>query len=493
MRRESMGRLTFITLLTFAVQAQSNKLALKKVQAMKYDADNAQEANWDAERGALSERPRPRTVFSKEVPLAVVNLIKNIIGSAVLSIPGGIAGIGGEPSLLLPSAVTLVTMASLSSYTFISVGRTCGLQKVSKYHEAYEKCFGERSKWVMTTSTIAYSTLACLTYAIIVGDCFSTLARGGILGTWLQANLYARDRRSWIVFFATAVFPLCTFKKLGHLSFTSLLGCLAKLYLTGFMVLRYLDGSYRPGGRFYASVLTPPSFSTGDICSSLKAFFSGGGVLILISQCASSFSPHANAPAYYESVGRNDAKFRLVSYLGYGLAILLNLVIVSSGFLTFGSSAAGVILNAYAENDPLAGVARILYGVSLIFSWPIQFAGLKPPLRSVLKRFTTLRKIIKTIHLSRNMMVTCFFMGVITAMALATDRADIVSSIRGVPLACSLAYVFPPLMYLRTRGSAMNRMERAGNYIFLTFGGVLMVLGLYKNILKIERGPSKTR
>ena len=55
------------------------------------------------------------------------------------------------------------------------------------------------------------------------------------------------------------------------------------------------------------------------------------------------------------------------------------------GFWTFGSAAQGLILNNYATGDPLALLARVGIGVSMVFSYPLVFTGLRdgvPPARS---------------------------------------------------------------------------------------------------------------
>ena len=47
------------------------------------------------------------------------------------------------------------------------------------------------------------------------------------------------------------------------------------------------------------------------------------------------------------------------------------------GFLTFGAASQGLILNNYATSDPLAFIARLGIGCSIIFSYPINFIGLR--------------------------------------------------------------------------------------------------------------------
>ena len=59
------------------------------------------------------------------------------------------------------------------------------------------------------------------------------------------------------------------------------------------------------------------------------------------------------------------------------LAALLCGSIMTWGFLTFGAASQGLILNNYATSDPLAFIARLGIGCSIIFSYPINFIGLR--------------------------------------------------------------------------------------------------------------------
>lgn len=477
------------------------------------DASDDSLADWD-ERSAIkvAKKPKPSQdvqsaspskMFLKrfssfranansrqmEVAKAVFNLVQNMLGSGVLSIPAGIAAIGGERGLLIPSAVVVVALGALSSYTFYSVGQQCGNHGVSKYHEAWVKCVGQKSKAVVMTLAVAYSTLACLGYAIIIGDFFSALARGGIFGRYVESSKFFGDRRTWTLSFTIMLYPLSALRDLSALAFTSLLGNLAMVYTAGFMVARYLDGSYRPGGRFYDHLPLAPSFAKGN---AWKTYFSGVASFVLMSQCATAFSPHNNAPAYYQASGRDNGKFKLIVFLGYFFAILIQLAMMISGFLTFGSSSNGVILNSYAENDKLAAVARVLDGLSLVFAYPLMFQGLKAPMREVInfilkrKRFSHIRKFLEKMRVTRNVMITTFFVAVITIISFLTDFAAFINAIRGAFCASTLVYILPPLMYLLGPHPAVKGVvAKSGNIGLLAFGGLLTVLGLYRTILML--------
>ena len=61
----------------------------------------------------------------------------------------------------------------------------------------------------------------------------------------------------------------------------------------------------------------------------------------------------------------------------FGLAALLCGSIMAAGFTTFGAASQGFILNNYATADSLALLARIGISASIIFSFPLNFVGLR--------------------------------------------------------------------------------------------------------------------
>ena len=69
----------------------------------------------------------------------------------------------------------------------------------------------------------------------------------------------------------------------------------------------------------------------------------------------------------------------------FGLAALLCGSIMAAGFTTFGAASQGFILNNYATADSLALLARIGISASIIFSFPLNFVGLREGVLDLLK------------------------------------------------------------------------------------------------------------
>lgn len=431
------------------------------------------------------------------IALAVFNLIKNIVGSGLLSLPVGVAAIGGEPTLLLPAMSVIVTMGVLSAYTFFSIGRQCGIVEVNTMIKAWGASINKRSAWVVMAIGIVYPILACVCYAIIIGDSFSALAQGGTLGHLLESSSIATNRKTWILAFTLAIiYPLCSLKKLGALAIPSLLGTLAVIYTGTFMTLRYLDGSYRPHGFFYSQISELPAFGAGPpyhIVDALKKFVTSTGALSLLAMGEVSFIAHLNAAAFFDEANRDTAKFGLITGLGFGVSIMLNLVFLVSGFLTFGSNCQGSILDSYSKKDVLANVARALFACSVITTYPVVFAGLKPAFKAII--LSTKKKL----HLERvrdgtllDQAITITGIALITLLSVSIPNLGIVNALCGAIGGSALIYIFPTIMYLLgpvKPGKVKTIIERVANWGLLVFGVLMTFLGVYATFIPAAASP----
>jgi len=87
---------------------------------------------------------------------------------------------------------------------------------------------------------------------------------------------------------------------------------------------------------------------------------------------------HFNAPKFYNELKDNTVKrFNLLVGSSFGISIIAYIIMAAFGFLTFGSGSSGLILNNYSTKDTLIGFSRIAVAVSLVFSYPLAFAGFR--------------------------------------------------------------------------------------------------------------------
>ena len=59
------------------------------------------------------------------IPNEVFNLVKNIVGAGVLSLPAGVAAFGNAPSAVIPATILIAAIGAMSGYCFSLIGRVC--------------------------------------------------------------------------------------------------------------------------------------------------------------------------------------------------------------------------------------------------------------------------------------------------------------------------------------------------------------------------------
>jgi sodium-coupled neutral amino acid transporter 11 len=413
------------------------------------------------------------------VGATTINLAKNIVGSGVLALAAGVASFSSTPAAALPAFLLLIMMCSLSAYTFSSIARVSDAVGASSYRDAWTKIFGARTALLPALIIIFKTMSGALAYAIILGDSFASMA------TRIGAAAPLQMPNVWIGLVSTCVLlPLCLMRDLSSLAFGSVLGTAGTIYTALFMLLRYVDGSYAAGGKFnsaIAAVLRPKftSIASAPILNSQ--------IFVLVSMLATAFLAHYNAPKFYVELappkdgGSKMFRFNLAVAGGFGMAALLCGAIMVAGFLTFGASAQGLILNNYATADALAFVARLGIASSVLFSYPLLFLGLRDGILSALG----LSKAAARPGVHR--VSTVALIALVNGAACVLKDLGLIVALGGAVLGSTLVYILPALMSLRVarRTAAapagtpgkLKPMELGLNYALVGLGGALAVAG----------------
>ena len=79
---------------------------------------------------------------------------------------------------MIPSVILVFVVGVLSAYTFFNIGRDCHIEgEASTMGEAWEKEFGPKFSWIVNLSCLLTALGAVLSYSILIGDTFSSLAK----------------------------------------------------------------------------------------------------------------------------------------------------------------------------------------------------------------------------------------------------------------------------------------------------------------------------
>ena len=155
---------------------------------------------------------------------------------------------------------------------------------------------------------------------------------------------------------------------------------------------------------------------------------------------------------FYENLkDRTPARFSLLTALGFGASVAFFGTFAAFGFLTFGSSAQGMVLNNYASTDVLATAARFAILASMVFGYPLTFvsfrdgslelAGLKNMSRRSLDVFT------------------CAVLAVLTLVASHVRNLGLVCAMGGAILGSAIIYIAPCAAFLGATGQKLASGE----------------------------------
>lgn len=392
------------------------------------------------------------------IPSSIFNLVKNVAGAGVLSLPSGVAAGTG----LLPAVATVIFLGIYSMATFSLIGRMCAQNKALTFLDLGEKCRGKGFAQLMALTCTLKTFLTCLAYSLVTADCFTSLTQGVLLKQGVAMTAPALRTPVLLGITVVVLLPLCLLKDLSMLAYTSLLGSAGLLYTLGFMALRFEDGSYAPGGRFYES--QKPEFQQSFLGAPGSFHIDPINTPILVCLLSTAFIAHYNAPRFYEQLkDRSVPRFDAVVTASFAVSILFFMGFMLVGYLTFGKNSQGNILNNYSAEDPLASIARLAVGLSVVFTYPLAFTGLRDGLTSLLgEGFVLGRTQLSLVLLS------C-----ITALALVLTDVGFVNAFGGAIFGAAIIYCFPGLILIFTQ----QRQGGAGAAAY-PFGMVTAFLGV---------------
>lgn len=427
---------------------------------------------------ATKEVPKPKG-GEATIATSTFNLAKSIIGAGVLSLPSGVAFFSDAPMALLPAIAICSIMGLVAGYTFSLIGKACEQHNATSFQEAWAKSVSPKTAWMISGGITAKCFFASLAYSIIIGDSFAALAK-----TFSLPAMLAQRTNIILLLTSTVLFPLCSLKSLNSLAPFSLLGLGGTLYTAVVMAIRYFDGSYAAGGKFFQamSVAARPSFSAGSGALNLKAF-------VLLSMLSTSYISHYNAPKFFAELKNTSMpRFNKVVGLAFAASIATFCFMMSTGFLTFGKSTLGFVLNNYASGDTLVSFARLAIGLALLTGYPFTFSALREGILDLAnikeeeKRSNALRPL------------TVGLLTIVTGLAIVLRDVGFVVSISGAMFGAALMFVVPAMMNIanmralaKSKNIALTKgegLEIAANYGIVGTGVSLGVLGVAISVLR---------
>mmetsp|Transcript_45729 Transcript_45729/g.89359 ORF Transcript_45729/g.89359 Transcript_45729/m.89359 type:complete len:191 (+) Transcript_45729:762-1334(+) len=184
---------------------------------------------------------------------------------------------------------------------------------------------------------------------------------------------------------------------------------------------------------------------------------------------------------------KNVPRFTIAVASSFTLAVATYAAVAAAGFLTFGKNADGFILNNYSTEDALAGLCRFAIAMSLAFTYPLPFLGVRDGILDLLQI-----PLPERTPAVSNTLTICMHLA-FTGLANRFRDLGLVNAVGGGALGTCVVFVYPTMMY---RGAIRNMGIEATDsqhreafavlilmWIGIVMGSIGVVVGIFPDLI----------
>lgn len=206
--------------------------------------------------------------------------------------------------------------------------------------------------------------------------------------------------------------------------------------------------------------------------------FINGGVLQAVGVISFAFVCHHNSLLIYGSLRKPTLdRFSQVTHYSTFVSMAACMAVALAGFLTFGDKTLGNVLNNFPADNVMVNIARLCFGLNMLSTLPLECFVC----REVLFNYWFPNE---PFNMNLHLIFTTSL--IVTAMALSLITCDLgaVFELVGATSACALAYILPPLCYIKLSKRSWKTIPAV---ICTAFGFVVMFISLVQAISKMIR------
>lgn len=188
------------------------------------------------------------------------------------------------------------------------------------------------------------------------------------------------------------------------------------------------------------------------------------------------FVCHHNSLLIYGSLKTPTIdRFARVTHFSTSISMLACLAMALAGFLTFGSLTVGNVLNNFPADNIMVNLARLCFGLNMLTTLPLE---------AFVCREVMLNYWFPGEPFNMNLHLIFTTALVVSSMVLSLLTCDLgaVFELIGATSACALAYILPPLCYLKLSTRSWKTVPAVG---CVAFGCVVMGISLVQAVAKM--------
>ncbi|KAF2261480.1 hypothetical protein CC78DRAFT_535665 [Lojkania enalia] len=397
------------------------------------------------------ESARPRSGMKS----AFMNMANSIIGAGIIGQPYAFRNAG-----LVTGTALLIGLTITVDWTIRLIVINSKLSGTDSFQATVEHCFGKSGLVAISLAQWLFAFGGMVAFCVIVGDTiprvldalFPSLQDMSFL--WLLTN-----RRAIIILLILGVsYPLSLYRDIAKLAKASGLALISMMII----IVTVITQSFRV-----------PSESRGQLRGGI---FIHSGIFEAIGVISFAFVCHHNSLLIYGSLRKPTIdRFSTVTHYSTGVSLIACLVMAMFGYLTFGNKTLGNVLNNFPNDNLMVNIARLCFGLNMLTTLPLEAFVC----REVMNNYWFPDE---PYHPNRHLMFTTALVVSAMTLSLLTCDLGVVFELFGATSACALAYILPPLCYIKLSKRSYKTYVAGG---VVAFGCAVMAISVIKTMSKM--------
>ncbi|KAJ2782044.1 hypothetical protein H4R18_002506 [Coemansia javaensis] len=413
----------------------------------------------EAERSAETVAADAETIVGDRgasMAASLFNLMNAIVGAGVIGLPYAMRRAGVVVGALVVVGVALVVDWTLR---VLAIGSKLSGQRT--YQGMVEHCFGQAGLLASSLFQGAMAGGGMASFVVIVGDTLPHVLAAlmpGAAATAAGRVLFSR-RFVVAVFVVCLAYPLSLYRDVGKLGKTSAFAVVAMCTI---IVAVIVEGP-RIDPALRADAGDPVRLGNTGV-------FQAVGIVTFAFVC------HHNSFMIHGSLRKPTLnRYFDVIRIATVAAAAASLAIAVVGYVYFRDKTQGNILNNFPQDRLLINVARFLFALNMIATFPMETLVAREVVEELLFRG-------RGFSMRRHVLITTALCAASLAVGETVCNLGLLLELTGGMSASFLAFILPPACYIRLCSAPLASRRTLPHWLCIAFGVAVMVLSTVLSI-----------
>lgn len=379
-----------------------------------------------------------------DMKMAFMNMANSILGAGIIGQPFAFKNSGLVGGLVVMSLLTY-----LIDWTLRLIVVNAKMSGTKSYQDFTAHCFGKPGRFLLLFSVGSFAYGGCMAFCVIIGDTIPHVLKAFIPGSITNSSAvgWLFHRNTIITIFTTCIsYPLSLNRDISKLAKASGFALFGMTIIVILTVIRgpFVDSSLK------GSLNTQQWTINHNI-------FQGISVISFALVC------HHNTTFIYNSLQSSvKQKFNKLTHIVCVVSMIFCTIMAVNGMVNFGDNVKGNILNNFKSDDNWINVARFCFGLNMLTTFPLEIFVVRDGVKDIVYFFynndDSNNGNSSHFELSsrQHFFITTFLVFSSMAVSLLTCNLGIILELIGATLASLMAYIIPPLCYLKLSWSEVD-------------------------------------